>query len=85
MDNPFEPIYSRLDKLLDRIEAMDKRLDIAISPGDPNGLISKREAAKILNTSQQTVDNRVKQGLLKKHTVGSRSKFVRHEVMALIK
>jgi hypothetical protein len=85
MDNPFETIYSRLDTVLARLEAMDKRLDIATSPGNPNGLISKREAANILNCTTQTIDNRVKQGLLKKQTVGSRSKFVRREVMALIK
>jgi hypothetical protein len=85
MENPFQPIYTRLDTLLARIDEIDKRLDIATSPGDPNELVSKKEAARLLNCSQQTVDTRVKQSLLKKHTVGNRSKFVRHEVLALIK
>ena len=90
MDNPFENIVDRLEeleaRLSTRLTAIEGHLRAHGAPTDPNEMIDKREAAKLLSVTTTTVDNYARAGKLQKHELGPRAvRFRKIEVLDLVK
>lgn len=50
---------------------------------DPDELLKKREAAKLLSCSTSTIDNYARAGILPRHYVGRSVRFRRSDVLAI--
>lgn len=83
-ENPFTRIENRFNEIAEKLEELASR----ITPDgleDPNELITKKEAAKLLGVTTVTVDTYARKGLLEKKRIGSRVRFRRGDVRKLIK
>lgn len=57
---------------------------LSTAPADnDDGLITKKEAAKLLSCSTSTIDNYRRSGKLKKYNVGTSVRFKKSEVLEL--
>jgi len=89
MQNPFVAIDSRLriieDMLIEIKQTAQKQPQPAATPpDDPERLISKKEAAKLLSCSQSTIDNYRRDGQLKAQKLGRKVLFRRGDVLAVV-
>lgn len=90
MQNPFMAIDSRLriieDMLFEIKQATQKQPQSAppTPPDDPERLISKKEAARLLGCSQSTVDNYRRAGVLEAVKLGKAVRFRRGDVLAVV-
>jgi excisionase family DNA binding protein len=90
MQNPFMAIDSRLriieDMLLELKQTAQKQPQPAppTTPDDPERLISKKEAARLLGCSQSTVDNYRRAGVLEAVKLGKAVRFRRGDVLAVV-
>lgn len=52
---------------------------------NPGERLTRRQAAKFLEVSYQTIYNYVKRGLIKPHGIGKKEFFLKNELMEVIK
>jgi len=88
MQNPFVAIDSRLRIIEDMLIEMKQSAQSQpqpepTPPDDPERLVSKKEAARLLNCSPSTIDNAARAGKLQRHYLGKTVRFLRKEVLAL--
>lgn len=90
MQNPFVAIDSRLriieDMLLELKQTAQKQPQPQppATPDDPERLISKKEAARLLGCSQSTIDNYRRAGVLEAVKLGKAVRFRRGDVLAVV-
>ena len=90
MQNPFMAIDSRLriieDMLFEMRQAAKEQPQPAppSTPDDPERLISKKEAARLLSCSQSTIDNYRRAGVLEAIKLGKAVRFRRGDVLAVV-
>lgn len=88
MQNPFVAIDSRLriieDMLIEMKQSAQSQPQPAPTPpDDPERLISKKEAARLLGCSQSTIDNYRRAGVLEAVKLGKAVRFRRGDVLAV--
>lgn len=88
MQNPFATIDRRLsliEELLIEIKHTPQPQPAPTAPpDDPERLISKKEAARLLGCSQSTIDNYRRAGVLEAVKLGKAVRFRRGDVLAVV-
>jgi excisionase family DNA binding protein len=90
MQNPFVAIDSRLriiEEMLFEIKQTAQKQpqpQPTAPPDDPERLISKKEAARLLGCSQSTIDNYRRAGVLEAVKLGKAVRFRRGDVLAVV-
>jgi excisionase family DNA binding protein len=80
MQNPFEPIEERLTNIENLLLANQTNRQ-----SEPDQYISISSSCSILSVSRPTVYEYLKSGRLKKYKIGSTTRLLKSEVLALVK
>lgn len=75
-NNPFEQIFNQLSSLKSEIIELKKDSKEDLS----KKLYTKKEAAKILKVSEQSVSNYIKEGKIKAENIGRRVRIYHYEL-----
>jgi excisionase family DNA binding protein len=82
------PINQLENLIIDSVNACLKIANRAKEPErkqyDPDQLLRKSDAAKLLNCSHSTIDNYARAGVLKRHYVGRAVRFKRSDVLGIV-
>lgn len=88
MTNPFEELDKRLsaiESILHEISTREPIVQVKQDEPDPEQLLTKKEAAKLLKCSTSTIDNYRRAGVLVFTKLGRSVKFRREDILALAK
>lgn len=88
MDNPFEIICQRLDAIQNLLLEMKAANEITAATGGDNGgldgLLTKKQAAALINCSVSSIDNFRRAGKIRPHYVGKKAvRFKASDILAL--
>ncbi|WP_073167871.1 helix-turn-helix domain-containing protein [Tangfeifania diversioriginum] len=76
-----DEIAAGLQKILDEHTASQPKPPAT----DPEQRLTRRQAAKFMGVSYQTMYNYVKRGLVKQHGIGQKKWFLKQELIEVIK